>query len=67
MYTYLLYKAHCRECGDMSQLSADDKAIHIQAAKSHHETVGHFCIVLEGTQEAVYYTDYRVIETFGTE
>lgn len=53
MYTHSVYSAYCRECGDLSLMQADEKDIHIQAAKSHHESTGHACEVYEETKSVV--------------
>ncbi len=54
MYTHYTYEAFCRQCGDLSLMKADEKDRHIRAAKSHHETTGHTCVVEEETKSVVF-------------
>ena len=75
MHQHSVYEAYCRQCGDISLLQADNKDIHIQAAKSHHKSTGHTCEVYQETKSVVLYGkipqvvshhDSHVIATFGT-
>ncbi len=36
-------------------MQSDAKDVHIQAAKSHHETTGHTCEVSQGTRSVTFY------------
>ena len=72
MYTYYNYEALCHQCGDLSLMQADEKGMHIQAAKSHHESTGHTCqvseettsVALKGRRTEIVSYDSRVITVF---